>query len=434
MSMANAEQLSILKRGVKAWNGWRAKNIYVYTDLNEADLSGVDLSEADLRIAHLRRANLFRANLSGADLSGADLSDADLREANLSQANLTNANLNGANLNSAYGKGANLSRANLLAASLRNANFSHANLSHVNLMVANLGGADLSEVHLSKSNLTKAHLSGVRLLRADLSEATLTRTNLSKSDLREARFIKTDLMSAIFLEASLGSTVFANSALNQVIGLDRLVHRGPSHISTDTLILSEGMLPDVFLRGCGLSDADIEYARLSNPALRVEEINKILARIRDLREAQAIQVFPLFISYSLSNSQFVDKLDEKLSKQGIRYWHDIREIAAGGTEHPVDSALLHDARVILILPEHALQSGWVEKEVKEVREMEKEREHPMLFPIALDASWKDGRWPKRVMEQITELDILDFSAWREERRFEEMFRTLLERLDLFHKG
>jgi len=432
--MANAEQLSILKRGVKAWNEWRAKNIYVYTDLNEADLSGVDLSGADLRIAHLRRANLFRANFSGANLSGADLSDADLREANLSQANLARANLNGANLNSAYGKESNLSQANLLAASLRNANFSRANLSQVNLMVANLGGADLSEVNLSKSNLTKAHLSGVRLLGADLSEATLTRTNLTKSDLLEARFIKTDLTAAIFLEASLGSTIFANSDLGQVIGLDRLVHRGPSHISTDTLILSEGKLPDVFLRGCGLSDGDIEYARLSDSALRVEEINKILSIIRDLREAQAVQVCPLFISYNLSNSQFVDQLSQTLSKKGIRYWRDIHEIQSGDTEHPVDRSLRHDARVILILSEHALQSGWVQHEVEEARKLEKEREHAMLFPIALDANWKDSRGPKQVMEQITELDILDFSAWRENRRFEEMFRTLLERLDLFHKG
>ena len=420
--MANAEQLSILKQGVKAWNGWRAKNLYVYTDLNEADLSGLNLAGADLRIAHFRRANLFRADLSGADLSGADLSDADLREANLNQANLTRANLNGANLNSAYGKEANLSQVNLLAASLRNANFGRADLSRANLMVANLGGADLSEVNLSKSNLTKAHLSGVRLLCADLSEATLTRTNLTKSDLREAKFIKTDLTSAIFLEASLGSTVFANSDLSQVIGLDRLVHRGPSHISTDTFILSEGKLPDIFLRGCGLSDADIEYARLSNPALSLEEINKLLARIRDLREAQAVQVSPLFISYSLSNSQFVDKLGEKLNKKGIRYWRDLDEIQSGGMEHPVDRALRYDPKVILILSEHALQNDWVE------------RGHPMLFPIALDASWNDVRWPKLSMEQTAKFDILDFSAWRDDRRLEEMCRILLERLDLFHKG
>lgn len=420
--MANAEQLSILKQGVKAWNEWRAKNIYVYTDLNEADLSGVNLAGADLRIAHFRRANLFRADLSGADLSGADLSDADLREATLNHANLTRANLNGSNLHSAYGKDANLSQANLLAASLRNANFSRANFSRANLMVANLGGADLSEGNLSKSNLTKAHLSGVRLLCADLSEATLTRTNLTKSDLREARFIKTDLTSAIFLEASLGSTVFANSDLSQVIGLDRLVHRGPSHISTDTFILSEGKLPDVFLRGCGLSDADIEYVRLSNPALSLEEINKTLARIRDLRQAQAVQVSPLFISYNLSNSQFVDKLGEKLSNKGIRYWCDLREIQPGGMEHPVDGALGSNLKVILILSEHALQSDWVE------------REHAMLFPIALDVSWNDGHWPKQGLERIMEFNILDFSAWQDDRRFEEMFGSLLERLDLFHKG
>ena len=432
--MANAEQLSILKQGVDVWNGWRAKNIYVYADLNEADLSGVNFIGADLRIAHLRRANLFRSDLSGADLSGADLSDTDLREANLSEANLTKANLNGASLSGAFVKGANLSQANLLAANLRNANFSHANFSDANLMVTNLGKADLSGVNLSKTNLTKARLSGVSLRRADLSGTRLTKTNLTKSDLTEAKFIGADLSGTDFSETRMGITVFANSDLSKAIGLESVDHRGPSHISIDTFILSEGKIPEAFLRGCGLSDADIEYAKLSKPDVGIEEIKKILHKILDLRAAQAPQISPLFISYSHADGKFADKICEHLTKKGIRYWRDMQDMKAGRLEKPTDRAIRQKPTVILVLSKDSLSSDWVEHEIRTARGMEKETGRDVLCPIALDESWTSSRWPKQIMEQIMEYNILDFSAWKEERKLEGMFRKLIDELELFYKG
>jgi uncharacterized protein YjbI with pentapeptide repeats len=432
--MASKEQLSILKQGVEVWNDWRAKNLYVYADFNEADLNGTDLRGVDLRLAHLRRANLVRADLRGADLSGADLSDADFWEANLSEANLTKTKLNGASLGNAFAREANLSQSNLLAANLRNTNLMHANISDANLMLANLGGADLSGANLSKTNLTKARLAGINLRRADLSRARLTRTNLTKSNLMEAEFIGTDLIETNIAEAKLGATVFANSDLSQTIGLESVDHRGPSHISMDTFILSKGRLPDVFLRGCGLSDADMEYAKLSNPELGMEELKKILYKIHALRTAQTMQISPLFVSYSQANSQFVDKIGGKLAERGIRYWRDIHELKAGQMEKPVDGAVRQNPTVLLVLSKDSLSSDWVEHEVRTAKGLEQETGRHILCPVALDDSWKDGRWPKRIMEQIAEYNILDFSGWKDRTHFEEMFRKLIETLELFHKG
>ena len=48
-------------------------------------------------------------------------------------------------------------------------------------------------------------------------------------------------------------------------------------------------------------------------------------------------------------------------------------------------------------------------------------------------SWKTSRWPKRLMEQVTEYNVLDFSRWEEEAMFEEMFTRLLDGLQLFYK-
>lgn len=432
--MANAEQLSILKRGVEVWNAWRAKNIYVYTDLNEADLNGADLQKADLRIAHLRRANLFRADLRGVNLSGADLSDANLREANLSEANLTKANLNGGNLSSAFVRDANLSQANLLAANLRNASFRNAALVDANLMVANLARADFSGANLSGSNLTKADLSGIGLRRADLSGARLTRAKLTQSNLLEARFIGADLTGANVSRAVVGSTVFANSDLGKVIGLETTDHRGPSHISTDTILLSAGKIPEVFLRGCGLSDVDVAYAKLSDADLGMEEIRNILRKIHDLRAAQTRQVCPLFICFSHANGQFVDKMGRKLEEKGIRYWREDHERVVGWREGQIDRAACQNPKVLLVLSEHSIKNDWLESEINEAIKREKETGHGVLYLVALDERWKDGRGPKPVIEQLREYNILDFSAWRNNSLFDDMLRRLIEELDLFPKG
>lgn len=59
--------------------------------------------------------------------------------------------------------------------------------------------------------------------------------------------------------------------LRQVKGLGSLGHRGPSNISTNTLERSHGQIPARFLRGCGLSDWEIENAKLWNPDLDDDE-------------------------------------------------------------------------------------------------------------------------------------------------------------------
>jgi hypothetical protein len=151
--MANAEQLSILKQGVEAWNAWRKENPDVRIDLRGADLERTDLHEADLREADLGEANLGRTNLSKADLTEADLDGADLSVARLFRANLSNASLF-----QAYLIDANLAEANLTGADLRKTDFSGANLSG-----ADLTGADLTLAYLVGTKIDKAKISRSRI-------------------------------------------------------------------------------------------------------------------------------------------------------------------------------------------------------------------------------------------------------------------------------
>jgi uncharacterized protein YjbI with pentapeptide repeats len=91
--MANDTHLAVLKRGVAAWNEWRAAQPAMRPDLSSASLRGLDLAKIDLS-----GADLSKADLRGTILSGAVLVDADLAEANFFKAVLDGADLSGVNL------------------------------------------------------------------------------------------------------------------------------------------------------------------------------------------------------------------------------------------------------------------------------------------------------------------------------------------------
>lgn len=202
--MANAEQLAILKQGVKVWNEWR----------NQHPASAIDLNGAELSGANLRWANLYEANLSEADLSRAFLKEANFMGAHFFQTNLAHADLFHTNLRGANLREARITRADLRSAYLSEADLSEADLSGANLMWADLSGADLSYAQLSDTNLTNA---------------------------------------------SCGRTVFVNVDLSTVKGLETIRHTGPSFLSFDVIFQSIPRLPDVFLRGCGMPEIMITY-------------------------------------------------------------------------------------------------------------------------------------------------------------------------------
>lgn len=75
----------------------------------------------------------------------------------------------------------------------------------------------------------------------------------------------------------------------------------------------------------------------------------------------------------------------------------------------------------------------MEHEVRLGRKLEKETGRDVLCPIALDDSWKNCAWPGRLREQIMEYHVLDFSGWRDVKAFDQMYRRLVEGLNLFYR-
>jgi hypothetical protein len=304
--------------------------------------------------------------------------------------------------------GYNLSNVDFINSSLYESDFSKADLSNVNF-----SGADLSRTNLYLARLIGANLSGVKL-----TGANLNKTNVKEVQLRES---------------ILGNTTFTQIDLSKTYGLEKITHLSPSNISTNTIQLSEGNIPEVFLRGCGLSDWEIEAAKLYKPGLSNKEIDEILYKIHDLRAQQSIQISPLFISYSHANTSFVEKLEKQLIKLGIRFWRDVHNATAGRLETQIDHAMRQNPTVLLVLSNNSTASDWVEHEARLARELEKEIRRDVLCPIALDDSWKTAKWPTRLMEQIMEYNILDFSRWEYEQSFEKVFNKMLSGLDMFYK-
>jgi Pentapeptide repeats (8 copies) len=98
---------------------------------------------------------------------------------------------------------------------------------------------------LKKGMLT---LAGVDLRGADLQEANLYGVDLQLANLSGAK-----LTGAKFIGPKMGGTILGNVDLSTVHALETVEHQGPSIISTDTLYRSRGQIPEVFLRGTGLT-------------------------------------------------------------------------------------------------------------------------------------------------------------------------------------
>jgi hypothetical protein len=352
--MANEEHVKIMEQGVEVWNKWREEN-KVEPDLSDADLSGRNLS---WEIADLSMANLRRVNFGNADLSLADLSGSDLNEASL------------------------------VSGDFRGANFSNANL--------------------SKANLSSANFNRVDLKGANLSDARLTLTNLTDALLD----------SADFSGSKLGATIVGKNNLSEVKGLASVKHEAPSIIGIDTLYLSGGKIPEVFLRGCGVPDEFIVY----------------LPSIIGAREA--IQFYSCFISYSSKDQEFCRRLHSRMRAEHLRVWFAPEDVKGGEKlGEQIDRAIQMHDRLLIVLSEESLKSKWVMTEIRRARKTELREGRRKLFPIRLCSyeqlrEWEclDATSGEDLAEEVRGYFIPDFSNWKDHDAFESEFGKLLKDL------
>jgi uncharacterized protein YjbI with pentapeptide repeats len=394
--MANNDHVKLLEKGSGVWNAWREENPDIEPDLGAADLrranlSGVKLYGANLSQAHLRGSNLSEAEFMWSNLTAADLKDTNHRSADLRRSKLGAAKLQGADLTSAQ----------LRSADFRKANLRRAKLGFASLFAANLGEADLREAGLAGANLNEASLYAVNLCEGNLLWASLSGKILSGADLSGA---------------ILGWTTFADNDLSTVKGLETVSHKGPSRIGIDTLLKSDGKIPEVFLRGAGVPEDFITFV----PSLI----------------GCAIEFYSCFISYSHQDEEFSRRLYSRMRSENLRVWYAPEDMKRGRKLHEeiFRAIQVHD-KLLLVLSEHSMKSEWVATEIRRAKKVEREENRCKLFPIRLVdfeaiQNWEcfDADDGKDLGVEVREYYIPDFSNWKDHDAFEAEFGKLLRDL------
>jgi hypothetical protein len=291
-----------------------------------------------------------------------------------------------------------------------------------------LSGANLRKMNLQDANLLYANLTGADLAWSDLDGAVLFGAQLIKANLMGTMFTYADLKMCNFTDAVLGGNSFGDSDLSQTIGLDTVRHWSRSYIATNTFSKSKGKISELFLRGCGLSDWEIEMVKLYRPGLDANQITEIAQQIYQLQTKSGIQYYSCFISYNSRDETFARQLYDDLQNNGVRCWFASEDMKIGDPIRPrIDQEIRLRDKLLVILSENSIRSEWVGDEVEGALEEENRSNRPVLFPIRLDAIVMNTHddWAAKIKRRR---HIGDFSNWKDKTSYQKAFKRLLQDL------
>jgi len=258
-------------------------------------------------------------------------------------------------------------------------------------------------------DLTDAHLRYAELRAADLRMAMLTGADLRGARLIQANLSHADLTGANLAGAELSATIFGDVDLSKTKGLDDILHQGPSIIGVDTIYRSKGEIPEAFLRGAGVADNFITFARSL--------------------VGKAIEFYSCFISYSSKDQEFAERLHADLRARNLRCWFAPEDLKIGDRfqERIEESIRLFD-KVVVVLSEASVESRWVEREVDTAREREDRENRTVLFPIRIDeALWNAPQpWAAEIRRARY---VGNFSFWKDHDSYQKALQRLLRDLN-----
>ncbi|WP_019504708.1 pentapeptide repeat-containing protein [Pleurocapsa sp. PCC 7319] len=309
----NKRHLAMFKKGVRAWNNWREKNLHIIPqlsgihiclgkyskldgyNLNDANLAGFRGTAVSLDKASLRRANLEKACFSECSFEGADLTEANLKKIDISSCSLNRAILRKANLSEASIKYSTLIKGDLEESEIEKAEF-------INL--------DLSRAILKKSKIRDTKLINVNLTEANLNETFIDKTTIRKCSVYGASFLQANFNDIdnqeVYISPSESKGLSINNlALSQCIYMQRY-NRSEIKKFIEQFNLEE----EIIKLGSILSDKYGEYSQTENFYIfnnrnYYNDVNSLYIDIRRHNNYFQIDFYPNY-----SNANFLSGKDK----------------------------------------------------------------------------------------------------------------------------
>ena len=144
---------------------------------------------------------------------------------------------------------------------------------------------------------------------------------------------------------------------------------------------------------------------------------------------QAVWYFSCFISYRAKDDdeEFAKRLHADLQNKGLRCWFAPHDLPIGeGILEGIDGAIRVRDKVLLILSEHSIRSGWVKDEVNTGFEEERKRGHNVLFPVRLDDAVMTTKEPWAA--KLRARKIGDFRRWKDHDAYKESLERVVRDL------
>lgn len=141
-----------------------------------------------------------------------------------------------------------------------------------------------------------------------------------------------------------------------------------------------------------------------------------------------IQFYSYFISDSIKDQEFAERLCNDLQGKGLRCWYAPEDMTIGeDLRIRIDESIRVHDKLLLVLSENSVASRWVKREVESAMEHEDEQGRLILFPIRLDNGVNaiEVGWAADVRRSR---HIGDFTGWTDRDSDTKAFKRLLRDL------
>lgn len=133
----------------------------------------------------------------------------------------------------------------------------------------------------------------------------------------------------------------------------------------------------------------------------------------------------IFISYSSADRAFAERLETRLTAEGIQCWRDSHSLKSGRITTQIHRAILKNDVLIVILSEASLASDWVLWEIERARTVEKEKKRDVICPISIDRAWQEWSDDPLLRREIRKYHIVPFSGWEHDKIFDNAYNSLV---------